>query len=68
MELRPSSRIARLAERSLACPSCGLPVAIAAAVGWEEELACAFCEASAPTRDFVREQGWPRVELIARLG
>lgn len=68
VEIRPQSRVARLAMRSLACPSCGVPVAISAAVGWNELIACAFCEAAAPTREFVQEEGWPRVELIARLG
>ena len=68
IEIRPSARIARLAVRSLACPSCGVPVAIPAPVSWDERLACAFCEATAPTREFVRDEGWPPVELIARLG
>jgi hypothetical protein len=68
VEIRPASTVAHLAMRSLACPSCGVPVAIAEAVRWDEWLACAFCEEEAPTREFVREQGWPRVELRARLG
>ena len=68
VELRPSARVARLAVRSLACPSCGVPVALSGPVGWDEPIACAFCEAAAPARDYVREEGWPRVELIARLG
>jgi hypothetical protein len=68
VELRPSERVARLAVRSLACPSCAVPVAISGPVGWNELIACAFCEAAAPTREYVREEGWPQVELIARLG
>ena len=68
IEIRPQSRVAELAVRSLACPSCGVPVTITASVGWNERLACAFCESSAETRDFVREEGWPQVRLIARLG
>ncbi len=68
IELRPSNRVAELAVRSLACPSCGVPVTITAPVGWNERIACAFCEASAETREYVREEGWPQVRLIARLG
>ena len=68
IELRPSARVAELAVRSLACPSCGVPVSIVAAVGWNELIACAFCESAAETREYVRDEGWPRVRLIARLG
>jgi hypothetical protein len=68
VEIRPQERIARLATRSLACPACGVPVAIGAPVGWNEEIACAFCESVAPTRDYVQERGWPEVSVIARLG
>ncbi|MGZ8667308.1 MAG: hypothetical protein ACXWZM_09385 [Solirubrobacterales bacterium] len=68
LEIRPQQRVAHLASRSLACPECGVPVAISGPVGWEEPIACAFYEASAPTREFVREEGWPRVALIARIG
>lgn len=68
IELRPSSRVAELAVRSLACPSCGVPVTIDAPVGWNERIACAFCESSAETREYVRDEGWPRVRLIARFG
>ena len=68
VEIRPASRVAHLAMRSLACPSCGVPVALTETVGWDEPIACAFCEEAAPTREFVQEQGWPRVELRARLG
>jgi hypothetical protein len=68
VEIRPSSRVAHLAVRSLACPSCGVPIALNGTVGWREPISCAFCDHSAPTRDYVRDQGWPEVELIARLG
>jgi hypothetical protein len=68
VELRPSERVARLAVRSLACPRCHVPVAIAAPVHWDEQIACAFCEAAAPTSEFIQDHGWPQVELIARLG
>jgi hypothetical protein len=68
VEIRQAHRVAHLAMRSLACPSCGVPVAIGSPVGWEEVITCAFCEETAPTREFVRDQGWPRVELRARLG
>lgn len=66
-EIRPSARVAHLATRSLACPDCGVPIALGASVGWNEELACSFCDSIAPTRDYVRRHGWPEVELIARL-
>ena len=68
VEIRPARRVAHLAERSLACPSCGVPVAIASTVGWNEPLACAFCESVAPTSEYLQEQGWPPVSLIARIG
>jgi len=68
VELRPSERVARLGVRSLACPACGIPVAIPEPVGFSEVIACAFCEGAAPVREYVRDRGWPEVELIARLG
>jgi hypothetical protein len=68
VEIRPAASTAQLAIRSLACPSCGVPIALDGPVGWREPIACAFCEQSAPTRAFVREQGWPQVDVIARLG
>jgi hypothetical protein len=67
IELRPADRIAHLATRSLACPACGMPIAIAEPVGFSERIACAFCEGAAPTREFVRDRGWPQVDVIARL-
>lgn len=68
VELRPAQRVAHLANRSLACPACGVPVTVAGPVGWSRELTCSFCESVAPTSEYVCEHGWPRVELIARLG
>ena len=68
VELRPAERAAWLGRRSLACPACDMPIAISTPVGLSDEIACAFCETIAPTRDFIRDQGWPAVELIARIG
>ena len=68
VEIRPRSRTAYLATRSLACPECGMPISLAGPVSWTEEIACAFCEQVAPTRDYLQLQGWPEVDLIARLG
>ncbi len=67
VEIRPAERAAHLAVRSLACPSCGVPVAIEGRIGFSEVIACAFCEQAAPTREYVREWGWPRIDLIARI-
>ncbi|MGH2956779.1 MAG: hypothetical protein ACRDL6_07280 [Solirubrobacterales bacterium] len=68
IELRAAERAAWLGTRSLACPECGVPIALSAPVGWDEEIACAFCEQVAPTRHYIHRHGWPSVELIARLG
>jgi len=68
VEIRPAERTAWLGMRSLACPECGVPIAIARPIGWNEQIACAFCETTGPTRDFVQDQGWPAVDLIARIG
>jgi len=68
VELRPAEKAAWLGTRSLACPSCDMPLAIAGSVGFSDEIACAFCEATAPTREYIRQQGWPAVDLIARIG
>jgi hypothetical protein len=68
VELRPAERAAWLGMRSLACPGCGVPIAISAPVGFSDVIACAFCETAAPTREFIRDQGWPAVDLIARIG
>jgi hypothetical protein len=67
IELRPAERAAWLGMRSLACPECGVPIRISAPVSWHEYISCAFCEAEAPTHEFIRDQGWPEVDLIARV-
>jgi hypothetical protein len=67
IELRPAARTAWLGSRSLACPECGMPIALGTSVGWNEEIACAFCEQVAPTRDYIRHHGFPAVDLIARI-
>jgi hypothetical protein len=67
VEIRPSERTAHLAVRSLSCPSCGVPVAIDKPMGLSQVLYCVFCEESAPTREYVQREGWPQVDLIARL-
>ena len=67
VEIRPASRVAHLAVRSLACPACDMPVALGGSASWHERIGCPFCDEWAPTREFVREHGWPEVELIARL-
>jgi len=67
VEYRPKPGRASLATRSLACPSCSMPVELTESVGWTEPLACAFCEGVAPTRAWVRERGWPEVVVNARL-
>jgi hypothetical protein len=68
VELRPAERAAWLGVRSLACPECGVPIAISGPVGFSDMIACAFCETAAPTSEFIRDQGWPAVDLIARIG
>jgi hypothetical protein len=67
VEFRPAARVAHLAVRSLACPSCGVPVAVERPLGFSDDLFCDFCEESAPTREYVRDWGWPQVDLIARI-
>ena len=68
VELRPAERAAYLGVKSLACPACDMPIAISGPVAFSDRIACAFCETTAPTRDFIRDQGWPAVDLIARIG
>ena len=68
VEIRPAPKAAHLGVRSLACPGCGVPVALSHSVGWSEEIACAFCESAAPTSAYVQQHGWPEVDVIARLG
>jgi hypothetical protein len=68
VEQRPAQRGAWLGMRSLACPECGVPIAISGPVGFSDVIACAFCETAAPTREFIHDHGWPEVDLIARIG
>ena len=65
VELRPAGAAAWLGLRSSPVPSVA-PIAISAPVGFSDVIACAFCETAAPTREFIRDQGWPAVDLIAR--
>jgi len=67
VELRPATRTAHLGVRSLACPECGVPLALSAPVGWREEIACAFCESTAPTSAYVQRHGFPAVDVVAHL-
>ncbi|MSO40959.1 MAG: hypothetical protein EXQ70_03545 [Solirubrobacterales bacterium] len=67
LELRPAQRVAHLGIRSLACPACGVPIAIGSPIKLRETLACAFCESTAPAREFLQARGWPEVDVIARL-
>jgi hypothetical protein len=68
VEIRPAEKAAWLGMRSLACPECDMPLALSGPVGYSDVIACAFCETAAPTREFIRENGWPAVDLIARIG
>jgi hypothetical protein len=68
IEQRPATRGAWLGMRSLACPECDMPLALSGPVGYTDMIACAFCETTAPTREFIRDNGWPAVDLIARIG
>ena len=68
VEIRPAVRSAHLGVRSMACPECGVPVALSAPVGWSEPIACAFCESTAPTSAYVQRHGFPAVDVVARLG
>lgn len=67
IELRPARTVALLGTRSLACPSCEMPLAISVRLRWSEPVVCPFCDEMAATRDFIRPHGWPEVRLVARL-
>jgi hypothetical protein len=67
VEIRPATRVAHLGRRSLACPECGVPIALSAPTSWREPIACAFCESIAPTSAYVQRHGWPEVDVIARF-
>jgi hypothetical protein len=68
IEYRPALRVAHLGTRSLACLECGVPIVLSAPVGWSEEIVCAFCGSVAPTGAYVQRNGWPEVDVVARLG
>jgi hypothetical protein len=61
----------RLAEGTLACPACQLPIALAAPLAVSEGLDCPFCERRAPARDFLRlgaeGPAGTRVAVLARF-
>jgi hypothetical protein len=67
IELRKQSRAAMLGIRGFACPACDMPLAVSEPLAWNQRAACPFCDEVAPTRDFVRDTGWPEVELVARF-
>jgi hypothetical protein len=43
-----------LAEGTLACPRCELPIALGARVAASEGLACPYCERHGPANEFLR--------------
>lgn len=67
IELRPARKVALLGARSLACPSCEMPLTISQSLNWSEPVLCPFCDEVAATRDFIRRHGWPEVRLVAKL-
>lgn len=67
VEIRPTNRVAHLRTGALACPDCGMPLATTVPLDWTEVIACGFCGEEAITREFVQREGWPPVDLIARL-
>jgi hypothetical protein len=68
VEIRPQTRVTELGVRGLACPECDMPLVISSSLPWNGSAQCPFCETVAPTREFIRETGWPEVRLVARLG
>jgi len=67
VEIRPARRTLPLAVRSLACPECYMPLRLGAPAGFDGLIACGFCDTVAPAREFLRDQGWPQVRLVARF-
>ncbi|CAN5483675.1 hypothetical protein BH20ACT15_BH20ACT15_03360 [soil metagenome] len=67
VEIRPARRALPLAVRSLACPECDMPLQIGSPASFDGAIECGFCDVVAPAREFIREQGWPPVQLVARL-
>jgi hypothetical protein len=66
-ELREQRRAAVLGVRGIACPACDMPLSVAAPLVWDQLATCPFCDGVAPTREFIRDHGWPEVELVARF-
>lgn len=64
--------VEQLAHGALVCPDCSMPVNLDRPVAVASELDCAYCEASAPARDFlvrdVYDTAANEVFLIARIG
>jgi hypothetical protein len=44
-----------------------MPLRLAAASAFDGLIVCSFCDAIAPAREFLRDQGWPQVRLVARF-
>lgn len=59
-EPRELSRTWRVADGSLACPACDLPVMPARAVSLLDPLGCPYCGYDAPARDFLTVTDEPR--------
>jgi hypothetical protein len=61
----------RIAEGSLSCPSCDLPLLLSETITVAAALECPFCGRRDAARSFLRlgspDVGGNRVELIARL-
>ncbi|MGH2951672.1 MAG: hypothetical protein ACRDKX_06480 [Solirubrobacterales bacterium] len=60
-----------LARGALACPACDLPISPAPRIRPRAELACGFCDHTAPAREFLREGSFDApandVAVVARL-
>jgi hypothetical protein len=60
-----------LAHGALVCPACELPIFPTGRVKAARELCCSFCEHTAATRDFLREDVYDTVAnevyLVARV-
>ena len=60
-----------LAHGALSCPNCAIPLALPTHLPAASELACGYCEHTAPARDFVREDVYDTVAnevyVVARV-
>jgi uncharacterized Zn finger protein (UPF0148 family) len=60
-----------LAHGALICPRCALPLAIKARVRAGLDIRCAYCDHTAPAREFLREDVFDTLEnevyLVARV-